>query len=154
MSLSALLRLQELMQELGPSIATIEWLIQESESSWSIGMTNGPELGVSFCSAPDRLLLSAMIGAPEESERQAIYTTMLCSNLLYAEEQAIRIALTGPEGDLILLSEIVPTDWTLSEISEAVSRFSATAQNFIEGSSLSMEDIVESTPNVNASVRA
>lgn len=153
MSLSALLRLQELMQALGPSTAAIEWLIQESESSWSLGMNNGAELGVSFCSSPDRLLLSAIIGKPEEPDRQTIYTTMLCSNLLYAEEKALRIALTGPDGDLMLLSEMTPADWTLSEMIEALSRFSEMTHHFIEGLRLSMEDIVEPTSNFNASAR-
>ncbi len=151
--MNMLLRLQELMQELGPSMAAIEWLMQESENSWSIGLTSGLELGISFCSSPDRLMLSAMIGAPEVADRQSIYTTMLCSNLLYAEEQALRIALTGPDGDLVLLSEIIPTDWTLSEVTDALSRFSATTQNFIEGLSLSIDDVVETLPNFSAAAR-
>ena len=151
--MSAQLRCQELMQELGPSMAEIEWLIQESERSWSIGYAGEMELGISFCASPDRLLLSAIIGQPEEADRQSIYTAMLCSNLLYAEAQALRIALTGPEGELMLLSEMVPADWTLTEISEAISRFSATTQHFVEGLSLSMEELIAIPPSINASAR-
>lgn len=121
--MSTLVRLQELMQELGPSTAVIEWLVQESENSWSIGMASGQELGVSFCSSPDRLLLSTMIGKPEAPDRQAIYTTMLCSNLLYAEHHALRVALTGPEGDLMLISEWTPEVWTVAEIWRPTKRF-------------------------------
>lgn len=130
--MSALVRLQESMQELGPSTAVIEWLVQESESSWSIGMTSGPEMGVSFCSSPDRLLLSAMIGKPEAPDRQAIYTTMLCSNLLYAEHHALRVALTGPEGDLMLISEWVPEVWTVAEIWHGTERFFEVACRFAD----------------------
>lgn len=149
-----LLRLQQLMQELGPAVPVIEWLIQESENSWSIGVSNEQEIGISFCASPDRLLLTSIIGSPEAPDRLAAYTTMLCSNLLYAEEKSLRIALTGPEGDLILLSEIVPVDWTVSELSRALSRFSETTNNFIEGFDLSTEDLVESTSHLSASARA
>ena len=152
--MNTLERLQELMQELGPSVPMIDWLIQESERSWSIGMNDGTELGISFCASPDRLILSAVVGTPEAPDRQAAYAAMLCTNLLYAEEQALRIALTGPEGDLILLSEVMPPEWTLSEVSDALCRFSETAQHFIEGLGLSIEDITESTSHFSASVRA
>ena len=130
--MNTLVRLQELMQELGPSTAVIEWLVQESENSWSIGMTSGPEIGVSFCASPDRLLLSAMIGKPEAPDRQATYTTMLCSNLLYAEHHALRVALTGPEGDLMLISESAPEAWTVAEIWQATERFFDLACRFAD----------------------
>jgi hypothetical protein len=137
------IRVHELMQELGPSLAAIEWLIQESESSWSLGMSNGQELGVSFCTVPSRFLLTAMIGRPEETERQTMYTTMLCSNLLYAEERALRVALTGPEGDLMLISECIPDEWTVAEISDCIARFSDTVSRFTDVMSR-MEDVLPS----------
>jgi hypothetical protein len=129
---NALTELQALMQALGPSTVAIEWLVQESTVSWTIGMVSGHELGISFCDSPDRILLSAMIGTPDVSEREATYTAMLCSNLLYAEERALRVALTGPEGDLMLISECTPDEWTAAALEQCILCFSDTLSRFID----------------------
>jgi len=70
-----------------------------------------------------RLFLSAILGQPDESHQPAIYTTMLCMNLLYAEDHSLRVALTGPSGELMLISDAVWTDWSLASLQNCISHF-------------------------------
>ena len=146
--------LQSQMQALGPATEWIEALIQDDDQSWSVQISASIDIGVSFAPSPDRLILSSSLGKPDESDRESVYGAMLCSNLLYADQSSLRVALTGPEGELMLISEIIPTDWTLSDISEALSRFSETAQSFIDGLSLSIDDVLEKKPSYDTTVRA
>jgi len=151
---NTLKHLQDQMQTLGPATEWIEALIQDDDQSWSLQTSAGIDIGVSFVPSPDRLILSSSLGRPDESDRESVYGAMLCSNLLYADQSSLRVALTGPEGELILISEVIPTEWTLSDISDALSCFSETAQSFIDGLSLSIDDVLEKSPDYDATVRA
>lgn len=145
--------LQSQMQALGPATEWIEAIVQDDDQSWSVQTLAGIHVGVSYAPSPSRLILSSSLGRPEDSERESVYSAMLCTNLLYADQASLRVALTGPEGELMLISEAIPTDWTLSDISDALSGFAETVQNFIDGLSLSIEDLIENTPNYHATVR-
>jgi len=145
--------LQSQMQALGPATEWIEAIVQDDDQSWSVQTLAGIHVGVSYAPSPSRLILSSSLGRPEDSERESVYSAMLCTNLLYADQASLRVALTGPEGELMLISEAIPTDWTLSDISDALSGFAETVQNFIDGLGLSIEDLIENTPNYHATVR-
>lgn len=145
--------LQSQMQTLGPATEWIEALIQDDDQSWSVQTSAGIPLGVSYAPSPSRLILSSSLGRPDESERESVYSAMLCTNLLYADQASLRVALTGPDGELMLISEVIPADWTLSDIADALSCFSETVQNFIDGLNLSIEDLIENTPNYDATLR-
>lgn len=151
---TTLVHLQSQMQALGPATEWIEALIQDDDQSWSVQTSAGIDIGVSFAPSPDRLILSSSLGRPDESDRESVYGTMLCSNLIYADQSSLRVALTGPEGELMLISEASPIDWTLSDISEALSSFSDTAQSFIDGLSLSTNDVLENLPRYDNTARA
>ncbi len=150
---NTLAHLQTQMQALGPATPWIEALIQDDSQSWSLHTVQGLDLGISFVSPPSRLILSAPIGKPDDADRQSVYVTMLCTNLLYAEDASTRVALTGPDGDLMLISEITPADWSLAEIAEALLRFSAAVQSFIDTLCLSIEEITEASEMSIASMR-
>ncbi len=150
---NTLAHLQTHMQALGPTADWIESIIQDDDQSWSLHTTQGVDIGVSFASSPARLILSALIGTPDEVEREAVYATMLCTNLLYVDQAALRVALTGPEGELMLISETTPADWHLSEIIDALSEFSATALNFMDTLQLSVESVSETSVHAAASLR-
>jgi Tir chaperone protein (CesT) family len=145
--------LQSQMQALGPATEWIEAIVQDDNQSWSVQTLAGIHVGVSYAPSPSRLILSSSLGRPEDSERESVYSAMLCTNLLYADQASLRVALTGPEGELMLISEAIPTDWTLSDISDALSGFAETVQNFIDGLGLSIEDLIENIPNYHATVR-
>lgn len=151
---NTLAHLQAQMQALGPATTWIEALIQDDSQSWSLHTTRGLDIGISFASPPARLILSAPLGKPEDADRQSVYATMLCTNLLYAEEASLRVALTGPEGDLMLISEISPVDWSIAELAAALLRFSGTVQSFIDALCLSTEEITEASEISEAAIAA
>jgi hypothetical protein len=53
----------------------------------------------------------------------------------------------------MLISEVIPADWTLSDISDALSCFAETVQNFIDSLNLSIDDLIENTPNYDNTLR-
>ncbi len=150
---NTLAHFQHQMQALGPSVEWIDALIQEDEQSWSVSTVQGLAIGISYIKQPARLILSACMGQPEEAERESVYTTMLCSNLLCADQASLRVALTGPEGELLLISEFTPNEWTLAEITDAILDFSATTKNFIEVIEISVDDMIGTFQHTNPSVR-
>jgi Tir chaperone protein (CesT) family len=123
-NLSATLpQVQDLMQSLGPASPWIESLIQESNETWTLQVSGGLYITVTFSDEPPRILLSALLGQPEEADQHAVYMTMLCVNLLYAEDHALRVALSGPSGELMLISDAVLTDWSVASLQNYLSHF-------------------------------
>jgi len=151
--LNTLAYLQSQMQALGPATEWIEALIQDDEQSWSVQTFSGISIGISYAPSPSRLILSSSLGRPEDAERESVYSTMLCTNLLYADQASLRVALTGPDGELMLISEVMPADWTLSDISGALSCFADTVQNFTDGLNLSIEDVIGKTRDHDNTLR-
>lgn len=112
---TTLSHIQGLMQSLGPATSWIESLIQEESDSWVLQSSEGLQMAMHFHPEPARIFLTALLGCPEQAHQQAIYTTMLSMNLLNAENHSMRVALTGPSGDLMLISEAPPPE-TLNDL--------------------------------------
>lgn len=107
---TTLTHVQGLMQSLGPASPWIESLIQEESDSWTLQSDEGLHIAMHFSSESSRIFLTALLGCPEQAHQQAIYATMLSVNLLHAEENSLRVSLTGPNGDLMLISEAPPPE--------------------------------------------
>lgn len=123
---------QNLMHSLGPASPWIESLIQESNESWTLQVSEGLDITVTFNNEPVRILLSVSLGQPEKADQHAVYMTMLCMNLLYAEDHALRVALTGPSGELMLISDAVLTDWTIASLQNCILHFHQHAGRLME----------------------
>jgi len=128
----ALIHLQELMQSLGPSSSWVSSLVQEASDSWILQSSDGLTIAMTFNLETSRLFLSAILGQPDEAYQSAIYTTMLCMNLLYAEDHSLRVALTGPSGELMLISEVSMTDWTINSLQACILHFHQHANHLME----------------------
>ena len=128
----ALIQLQELMQSLGPSSSWIDSLVQEASDSWTLQSSDGLSITMTFNLEKSHLFLSALLGQPDEEHQSVIYATMLCLNLLHAEENSLRVALTGPSGELMLISEVSLTDWTIAGLQHCIVHFHQHASRLIE----------------------
>ena len=128
----ALIQLQELMQSLGPSSSWVDSLIQEARDSWTLQSSDGLSIAMTFNLETSRLFLSALLGQPEEAHQAEVYTTMLCLNLLHAEEHSLRVALTRPSGELMLISEVSLADWTIAGLQHCIIHFHLRANRLIE----------------------
>lgn len=131
MSIS-LIHIQELMHSLGPSSSWIDSLVQEASDSWTLQSSDGLTIAMTFNLETLRLFLSALLRQPEEAYQSAVYTTMLCMNLLHAEDHSLRVALTGPSGELMLMSEVSLNDWTIEGLQYCIRHFHQHANHLIE----------------------
>lgn len=122
---------QDLMQSLGPATPWIESLIQEESDSWALQSSEGLHIAMHFSSESVRIFLTALLGHPEPSHQQMIYTMMLSVNLLHAEEDSLRVALTGPNGDLMLISEASPPE-TIDDLQHFIWNFHQHASRLME----------------------
>ena len=131
MSIS-LIHLKELIHSLGPSSSWVESLIQEASDSWTLQSSDGLSIALTFNLETSCLFLSALLGQPEEAHQSAIYAAMLCMNLLHAEDNSLRVALTSPSGELMLISEVSLTDWTIASLQNCILHFHQHASRLIE----------------------
>ncbi len=150
----ALIHLQELMHSLGPSSSWVDSLIQEASDSWTLQASDGLSITMTFNLETSHLFLSALIGQPEEAHQSAIYTTMLCVNLLYAEDHSLRVALTGPSGELMLISEVSLTDWTIASLQNCILHFHQHASRLMEEIHVIVDDEVTHEINERDFLRA
>lgn len=123
--------IQDLMQSIGPATSWIESLIQEECDSWVLQSSEDLQIAMYFHPEPERIFLTALLGCPDPSHQQAIYTTMLSVNLLNAENHSMRVALTGPSGDLMLISEAPPPE-TMNDLQYFIWSFHQHASRLAE----------------------
>ena len=128
----ALIHLQELMHSLGPSSSWVDSLVQEASDCWTLQSSDGLSIAMTFNLETSHLFLSALQGRPKEAHQSAIYAAMLCMNLLHAEDNALRVALTSPSGELMLISEVSLTDWTIASLQNCILHFHQHASRLIE----------------------
>ena len=128
----ALIHLQELMHSLGPSSSWVDSLVQEASDCWTLKSSDGLSIAMTFNLETSHLFLSALLGQPEEAHQSAIYAAMLCMNLLHAEDNSLRVALTSPSGELMLISEVSLTDWTIDSLQGCILHFHQHASHFME----------------------
>jgi hypothetical protein len=142
-----LIQLQELMHSLGPSSPWVDSLVQEASDSWTLQTSDGLSVALTFNLETSRIFLSALLGQPEEAHQSAIHETMLCVNLLYAEDHSLRVALTGPSGELMLISEVSLNDWTIASLQECILHFHQHASRLME--EIHVITDVETTPEIS-----
>lgn len=121
-------RMQIMMQEIGPSLPEIEAVIQSEEKNWAIQFEDQSIVMLEWAESPDRVVLTAMLGTPSESMQLSVYETLLCYNLLWKDTGGVKMALSGPGGELILLYELFATDLDLGELQTVATNFTSIAQ--------------------------
>lgn len=121
-------RMQIMMEEIGPVMPSIEAVIQSEEKNWAIQFDDQTIVMLEWAEKPDRVVLTAMLGTPSESMQLSVYETLLCYNLLWKDTGGVKMALSGPGGELILLYELFSTDLTLNELQTVLTNFVSIAQ--------------------------
>ena len=121
-------RIQIMMEEIGPSIPEIEAVIQSEEKNWAIQFDDQSIVILEWTENPDRLVLTAMLGKPSESMQLSVYETLLCYNLLWKDTGGVKMALSGPDGEIILLYEFFIGNATLQEFQTVLMNFTSIAQ--------------------------
>jgi hypothetical protein len=121
-------RMQIMMEEIGPSMSEIEAVIQSEEKNWAIQFEDQSIVMLEWTDSPDRVVLSAMLGAASESMQLSVYETLLCYNLLWKDTGGVKMALSGPGGELVLLYELFASNLSLNELQTVLANFVSIAQ--------------------------
>ncbi len=121
-------RMQIMMEEIGPSMSEIEAVIQSEEKNWAIQFEDQSIVMLEWTDSPDRVVLSAMLGTASESMQLYVYETLLCYNLLWKDTGGVKMALSGPGGELVLLYELFASNLSLNELQTVLANFVSIAQ--------------------------
>ena len=136
--------LQHLIRQLGPSLPEVSSIIEEDLESWQIIFDTGLSLQISWQETPARVLLCCAIGKPEESQREKIFARLLNMNLLLQGVANVKLALSSPEDDVILIGELASDSMTLETLQEEITeylRFAARFSEFINELEFDVEKI-------------
>lgn len=125
---TSLERMQIMMEEIGPAMPEIDAVIQSEQENWAIQFEDQTIVTLEWAEKPDRVVLSAMLGIPSESMQLSVYETLLCYNLLWKDTGGVKMALAGPNGELMLLYELYVSDLMLNEMQTVLSNFVSIAQ--------------------------
>lgn len=116
-------QIQRLLQELGPSMPTIDAIVQTEEPSWAIQFSDETILIVEATEDPPRMVISAELGVASEAQQCSVYETLLCYNLLWKDSGGVKVGLAGPQGALIISTDVCVEDMTLMELQDALNKF-------------------------------
>ena len=136
--------LQHLIRQLGPSLPEVSSIIEEDLDSWQIIFDTGLSLQISWQETPARVFLCCAIGKPEESQREKIFARLLNMNLLLQGVANVKLALSSPEDDVILIGELTSDSMTLETLQEEITeylRFAARFSEFINELEFDVEKI-------------
>lgn len=125
---SHLERIQIMMEEIGPSMSEIEAVIQSEDKNWAIQFDEQSIVTLEWAEKPERIVLTSMLGTPAEKMQTSVYETLLCYNLLWKDTGGVKMALSGPEGELVLLYELFVADLSLNELQTVLTNFVSIAQ--------------------------
>lgn len=126
--------LQHLIRQLGPSLPEITTITEEDLDSWQISFDSGFSLQISWQETPTRVLLCCAIGQPVEAEREKIFARLLTMNLLLQGVANVKLALSSPEDDVILIGELEVETMSLEVLQKEIAdylRFAAYFSVFI-----------------------
>ena len=116
-------KVQQLIQEIGPSMQDIDAVVQTEEPSWAIQFSDETIIIIEAIEGPERMVMSAEIGSADDAIQKPVYETMLCYNMMWRESGGVKIGLAGPKGALILSSDLCLEGLTLMDLQESMKRF-------------------------------
>jgi Tir chaperone protein (CesT) family len=121
-------RIQIMMEEIGPAMSEIEAVIQSEEKNWAIQFEDQSIVMLEWAENPDRVVLTAMLGVPSETMQLSVYETLLCYNLLWKDTGGVKMALSGPGGELVLLYELFASNLNRNELQTVLINFVSISQ--------------------------
>ncbi len=81
---------------------------------------------------PSRIVISTELGAAAEAQQRTVYETMLCYNLMWRDSGGVKIGLAGPQGALIISTDVCIESLTLQELTQEIQRFLTIARSWTQ----------------------
>ncbi len=115
--------MQYLMHQLGPATPEILTITQQDIDSWLVEFDEGVSIDLSWQDAPARILICCSLGQAEESLRQNVYASLLSANLLLTGVASVKLALSQPEDEVMLIGEYEPGEASLGNLQKNIVEF-------------------------------
>jgi hypothetical protein len=125
-------QIQQLLKELGPSMSEIDAVVQTEEPSWAIQFSDETIIIIEPADEPSRMVISAELGAAAEAQQRTVYETLLCYNLMWRDSGGVKIGLAGPQGALIISTEICVQGLVLSDLQQHLNTFLKIVRSWTE----------------------
>jgi hypothetical protein len=122
--------LQYLMHQLGPTMPEIVAITQDDIDSWKIDFDEAISLQIEWQASPPCVLMSCAIGQPEAERREAVYASLLNANLLLTGIASVKLALSQPDNDVLLIGEYPLGDASITTLQASLSEYLSMAAQF------------------------
>lgn len=116
-------QIQQLMQEVGPSMPEIDAVVQTEDASWALQFSDETIFIIESAEDPPRMVISAELGVAAQAQQHSVYETLLCYNLLWKDSGSVKVGLAGPQGALIISVEACVDGMTLMALQEVLNKF-------------------------------
>ena len=156
-------KIQDLISQIGPVFPDIDAVIQTEDPSWAIQFVDELVVMIEQLEHPDRMVFSSEIGTVADDQELpiyeallcynllwkdtgglSVYETLLCYNLLWRDTGGVKMALGGPEGEILLIYEMYMQETNLNEFKTVLLNFLNIAkvwEVFIQSEDSSMDEI-------------
>ena len=125
-------QIEQLVKQLGPVMPEIDAIVQTEEPSWAVQFSDETILLFEASEDPSRIVISTELGAAAEAQQRAVYETMLCYNLMWRDSGGVKIGLAGPQGALIISTDVCIASLTLQELQQEIQRFLTVARSWTQ----------------------
>lgn len=116
-------QIQQLIQELGPHMQDIDAIVQTEEPSWAIQFSDETIVIIEAAEDPARMVFSAELGSANDTNQHAVYEALLCYNLMWRDTGGVKIGLAGPQGTLIISTELCLESLMLNDLQHTLKNF-------------------------------
>ncbi len=116
-------QIQQLIQELGPHMQDIDAIVQTEEPSWAIQFSDETIVIIEAAEDPARMVFSAELGSANDTNQHAVYEALLCYNLMWRDTGGVKIGLAGPQGALIISTELCLESLMLNDLQLTLKNF-------------------------------
>ena len=125
-------QIEHLVKELGPAMPDIDAIVQTEDPSWAIQFSDETIIILEPADDPSRIVISTELGAAAEAQQRTVYETMLCYNLMWRDSGGVKIGLAGPQGALIISTDVCIESLTLQELKQEIQRFLTIARSWAQ----------------------
>lgn len=116
-------QIEQLIKELGPAMPDIDAVVQTEEPSWAIQFSDETIVIIEPADDPSRMVISAELGTAAEAQQRLVYETLLCYNLMWRDSGGVKIGLAGPQGALIISTDVCLDNLTLNGLQQEFNKF-------------------------------
>ena len=125
-------QIAERVKQLGPAMPAIDAIVQTEDPSWAIQFGDESIILLESAEEPARIVISTELGSAAEAQQRAIYETMLCYNLMWRDSGGIKIGLAGPQGALIISTDVCIEGLTLQQLQQEIEGFLKIARSWTQ----------------------